>query len=138
MHKVSLPDMLQTQFMQSKVNRIKSGSANASNSPNPKSKETRCIMYQKSCYITWSANPNAPKAYQSTNISTSRFVLTSIISAVLQIVAGHQTRPAVLPDYLSLPPAVVLQTEHGENVALREAEFLRNLGLIHVHCAGCG
>ena len=103
-----------------------------------KAKKQEGVSCIKSHAITWSANPNAPKAYQSTNISTPRFVLTSVISAVLQIVAGHQTRPAVLPDYLSLPPAVVLQTEHGENVALREAEFLRDLGLIHVHRAGCG
>ena len=60
-------------------------------------------------------------------------------SAVLEVVAGDKTRSAaVAADDLGLPPAVVLQAQDSEDVALAEGEFFGDGGLVHVHCAGCG
>lgn len=57
--------------------------------------------------------------------------------AVLEIVRGHETSPAVFTHYLCLPPAVVLEAEDGENIALCEGEFFGDLCGVQVHGSRC-
>ena len=58
-------------------------------------------------------------------------------SAGLEIVTGDQPNPAISAVDLGLPPAVVLVPEDGEDVALREAELLRDGCRIHVERSRC-
>jgi hypothetical protein len=59
-------------------------------------------------------------------------------SAILQIIARHKPRPPTITSHnLRLPPPVVLQAQHGEDVAFAERQFFRDGGLVHVHCASC-
>jgi len=55
---------------------------------------------------------------------------------VLEVVARHQPNRAILAAYLSLPPAVVLVTRDGEDVAFGESKFLGDGSLVHVTCTG--
>ena len=60
-----------------------------------------------------------------------------VSSAVLQVVAGDETwSAAVATDDFGFPPPVVLQAQHGEDVAFAERQFFGDGGLVHVHCAG--
>lgn len=58
-------------------------------------------------------------------------------SAILQVIAGHQTRSSAFTNNFSLPPSIILQAEHGKDVALSEGQFLWNGCLVHVHRSSC-
>lgn len=58
-------------------------------------------------------------------------------SAVLQVIAGHQTQASRLAENFGFPPAIVLLSGDSKNITLVEAELFRNLSLIHVHCTSC-
>ena len=58
-------------------------------------------------------------------------------SAGLEVIRRHQSRAPVLPYYLGLPPPVVLQSQHGKDIALCKGQFLRDLSSVRVHPARC-
>lgn len=64
--------------------------------------------------------------------------VAALRSTRLQIITRHQTRAPILPHNLSLPPPIILQSQHSEDIAFAEGELFGYLGVIHVHCAGCG
>lgn len=44
----------------------------------------------------------------------------------LQVVARHQARMTARIGHFGFPPSIVLETDHGKDVTLGEAELLRN------------
>jgi len=54
---------------------------------------------------------------------------------LLQIIARHKSASVALTRELRLPPAIVLEPQDGEDVALAEAELFGDRGLVQVHGA---
>ena len=91
-------------------------------------------------HLTFQSAPNKLSRLIDRSVTTFCRNRCSPLSAPLQIIRRHQSHSSnILPPltYLRLPPPIILQPQHCQNITLAKAQFFRYCRRIGIQCSRC-